>query len=81
MRAGSNDAKVIRVLIQDKTVHQCEPIEVFRGAGVQFDIRADINFASLPAFDRDGPGRRADDRHRASISEAVSLVPLCRARQ
>ena len=53
MRAGSNDAKMIRILIDNKTIQRRQPIEIFRGARVQLDIRADVNFASGPAFDRD----------------------------
>ena len=81
MSTGGQNAYVIGVLIGNESVHGCQAIEILRGAAMQFNFGADVDFIALPTFDSNRAGRRADDCYAAAISKAEVLVTRCHARQ
>ena len=72
---------MVRVFVHKKAINHRQTIEVLFTSGVQFDFRADVDFIAFPAFDCDRSIRRARNRHRSAIGQAVNLVPRRRARQ
>ena len=81
MSTGSDYSNVIGVFVNRHVVHRRQAVKV-RGAGsAQLDLGADVDFASLPALDRDGTRWGSDDRDHAGISQADAFMARRRTRQ
>ena len=81
MSAGRNDANVIGIFVNRKIVHRRQPIKVLGAWSAQLDHGADVNFASLPALDRNRTYRGSDDCDCAAIAQAAAIVTRRGARQ
>ncbi len=74
MSARREHAEMIQILVEDERVDFGELIQVGFGRRVELDLRGQLDFVALPAFDSYRSTRGADDSDCPAKTEAHGLL-------